>query len=123
MYAMGKRNRGHLRGNIKDFLFLGLLLSLAIGTSSYLWLGNPQYVAKTLPEKALAPQAIKTKGVATTVYPTLYSDTHITENAIDTDPRFKNSVVWSGESQVASILNSVSVQTCAKTCQPVTSAS
>jgi len=81
------------------------MTALAIGTSSHLWLRND-----VAPEKTLTT-TVEPKPAKPTIYPKLYSDTHITQNAIVTDERFANSVVYSGESQVASVLSSISVQT------------
>jgi len=41
------------------------------------------------------------------IYPTQYSDTHITKNAIATDPRFKNLATFNKESFLASVANSI----------------
>lgn len=45
------------------------------------------------------------------LYPTQYSDTHITKNAIVTDPRFKNLAVFKKEDYLASVANSLQTNT------------
>ena len=102
-------HRKKSRSNGKNFLVVGVLTTLAIGTISSLWLHTvPETVSNTV--WATVPAAEEE-----TIYPALYSDAHITENAIDTNPQFANSVVFSpenqAENQVASALNSVSIQT------------
>ncbi len=50
-----------------------------------------------------------------TVYPTLYSDEHITPNAVISDPKFKNISFAPRESQLANVISVVSINTGTKT--------
>ncbi len=44
------------------------------------------------------------------IYPIQYSDTHITENARTTDPRFKNLAIFNTEHFLANVVSSLQVR-------------
>lgn len=75
------------------FLLVSVLLALAIlaaGTGIY-------RITRSAPQS-------DTAGLANVFRPALYSDTHVTQNAIIADPRFKNSAPINGASLVAAVL-------------------
>lgn len=82
----------------RKFYFALFVLSIATA-------GTLSYRSAEPENKTIAIS--KEEGVV--VYPTLYSDTHITANAIEADPRFANLGLFDADSAVASVARSVQI--------------
>lgn len=83
--------------------FYAALFVLSIATAGTLSYRSAQSTQSTT---ARAVVASENRAV---VYPTLYSDTHITANAIEANPRFTNRDLFDADSLVASAARSVQI--------------
>ncbi|MEQ1500059.1 MAG: hypothetical protein ABL917_01650 [Parcubacteria group bacterium] len=85
----GSKNKSLLLYVVLPVLIVGTLSSLA------LYFENPVI------------KKVQSKRTKVTIYPKLYSDSHITENAKITDKRFKQIVISNKKSNLANTINSI----------------
>lgn len=88
-----KRKKSEIKRS--RLLFLVVLSVLSAGLFSYIsfYKGiKPQNLAEVSEQKAK------------TIYPTQYSDLHITENAKVSDPRFRNLTLFNKENLLANVI-------------------
>lgn len=88
-----KKKKNKLKFNFR-FLLVFVLLLVLFGTLSSFYFYQKSSGAPKV------NSLVKTKPA---VYPTLYSDKNITKNAIVSDPRFKNKVIFSKETLTANV--------------------
>lgn len=83
----------------KPLLLLSLLfIGVSIPVSFYVWTSASQ-------ENPIASR--RGEETSNVIYPVLYSDKHITQNAIVSDPRFKNTISFNRESSLANVSSSI----------------